>query len=30
MDESLQAPGTDVLADWNFPGSRGDLVSLLD
>lgn len=30
MDGNLWAPGTDVPAGWDSPGSRGDLVSLLD
>lgn len=30
VDGNLWAPGTDVPAGWDSPGSRGDLVSLLD
>lgn len=30
MDGNLWAPGTDVPAGWDSPGSHGDLVKLLD
>lgn len=30
VDGNLWAPGTDVPAGWDSPGSRGDLGSLLD